>query len=106
MRIYTAAVQKRGVIKFGAGTRYQSDVSALRRHQAFLGQVPVDLVEELARQPVGLQQVAELQQRCRVRRRLAAQVDTDESTNGLAVVDRVFDTLIRQPKALLGHIYA
>lgn len=68
--------------------------------------MPVDRVEDLARQPVGLKQVAELQQSRRVRRRLAAQVDADESTNGLAVVGRVFDTFVRQNEALLGHVHA
>ena len=79
---------------------------AFAHHQAFLGQVPVDRVEDLARQPVGLKQVAELQQSRRVRRRFAAQADADESTNGLAVVDRVFDTFVRQTKALLGYVHA
>lgn len=68
--------------------------------------MPVDRVEYLARQPVGLKQVAELQQGRRVRRRFATQVDADASTNGLAVVDRVFDTFIRQANALLGHVHA
>ena len=68
--------------------------------------MPVDRVEDLARQAVGLKQVAELQQGRRVRRRFAAQVDADESTNGLAVVDRVFDTFVRQTKALLGYVHA
>lgn len=48
----------------------------------------------------------ELQQGRRVRRRFAAQVDADKGTNGLAVVDRVFDAFVRQAKALLGHIHA
>ena len=47
------------------------DDGAFAHHQAFLGQVPVDRVEDLARQPVGLKQVAELRQGRRVRRRFA-----------------------------------
>ena len=66
------------------GDQRSVDDSAFAHHQAFLGQVPVNRVEDLARQPLGFKQVAELQQGRRVRRRFAAQVDADESTMQLA----------------------
>lgn len=84
------------------GDQRSVDDVAFAHHQAFLGQVPVDL----AREPVGLKQLGKLQQGRRLRRPLAAQVDADENTNGLAVVDRVFDTFIRQTKALVGNVHA
>ena len=59
-------------------------------------------VEDPPGQLLGFQQVPKLGQGCRVRRRLAVQVNADKSTNGLAVVDRVLDTFVRQTKALLG----
>ena len=34
------------------------------------------------------------------------QVDADESPNRLAVVDRIFDSLVRQTEALLGDVHA
>lgn len=79
---------------------------AFAHYQALLGEVSVDRVEDLARQPFGFKQVAELQQGRRVRRRLAAQINTDKGANRLAVVDRVFDAFVRQTKALLGHVHA
>ncbi len=74
-------------------------------HQTFFGQMSVDRIEDLARQFVRLEQVAKLEQGRRVRRRLAAQIDADKSTNGLAVVDRIFDAFVRQTKALLGYVH-
>ena len=82
------------------------DDGSFAHHQAFLGQVPVDGIEDLARKPVGFQEVPELQQRRRVRRRLAAQVNSDEGADGLAVIDRIFNAFVRQAKALLGHVHA
>jgi len=93
------------------GRRWRGDQrsihdGAFTHHQAFLGQMSVDRIEDLPRQRVCFQQVAELQQRRRVRRRLAAQVNANESADGLAVVDRVLDAFVRQPKALLGNVHA
>lgn len=34
------------------------------------------------------------------------QIDADEAANGLAVVDRIFDTFVRQAKTLLGDVHA
>ena len=82
------------------------DDGAFAHHQALLGEVTVDRVEDLACEPFGFKQAAELQQGRRVRRRLAAQINVDKSANGLAVVDRIFDAFVRQTKALLGHVHA
>jgi len=77
----------------------------LAHHQTFFGEVLVDRIEDLARQICWFENVTKLEQRRRVWRRLAAQIDADESANGLAVVDRIFDAFVRQTKALLGHIH-
>ena len=50
--------------------------------------------------------MAELQQGRRVRRRLTAQVDADESASGLAAVYPVLNAFVRQTKTLLGHVHA
>lgn len=65
-------------------------------HQAFAGQVHIDFIEDPARQVVLFEQPTELEQRRGVLRRLMRQVDADKAANGLAVVDRIFDTLVRQ----------
>jgi hypothetical protein len=44
--------------------------------------------------------VTKLEPRRRVRHRLAAHVNANESTNSVAVVDRIFDAFARQTKAL------
>jgi hypothetical protein len=82
------------------------DDGPLAHHQAFAGQMPVDLIENPACQAVLLEQAAELEQRRRVRRRLVRQVDADKSANGLAIVDRVLDAFVRQAKALLRDVHA
>ena len=74
------------------------DDGAFAHHQALLGEVSVDRVENLARESFGFKQVAELQQGRRVRRRLPAQINADKGANGLAVIDRVFDAFIDKPK--------
>ena len=53
-----------------------------------------------------LQQPAAFKERRRVWRRLAIEVDADERTNRLAVVDYVFDAFVRQAKALLRNVHA
>jgi hypothetical protein len=68
--------------------------------------VAVDGAEDLARQFLRLGQVAKLEQCRRVRRRLVAQVDADESANGLDVLDRIPDAFVRQTEALLGYRHA
>lgn len=66
----------------------------------------IDRVKDLTRQLFRFEKVTEFEQRRRVRRRLTVQVNADESADGLAVVDGVFDALIGQVEALLGHIHA
>ena len=100
---------KLAVFVFGrrrGGDQHGGDDGAFAHHQTLLGQVPIDRIEYLARQPVGFKQVAELQQGRCVWSRLAAQIDANKGTNGLAVVDRVFNAFVRQTKALLGNVHA
>ena len=90
------------------GDQRSVDDSAFAHHQAFLGQVPVNRVEDLARQPLGFKQVAELQQGRRFRRRFAAQVDADESTMQLAT--RRYAVYLREEtvtprQLLLGGVF-
>jgi hypothetical protein len=68
--------------------------------------MPVNRVENHAREFVFFKQSAEFQERRCVRGRLAIEVDSEEATNRLAIVNRVFDTFIRQAKALLRDIHA
>ena len=55
------------------------DDGAFAHHQALVSEVSVDGVEDLAREPSGFKQVAELKQGRRVRRRLAAQINTTKA---------------------------
>ena len=82
------------------------DDGPLAHHQATAGQVPVDFIEDPARQVVFLEQTAKLEKCRRVRRRLVRQVDADKAANGLAVVDRIFDALVRQAETLLRDVHA
>ena len=66
----------------------------------------VDYLEDRLGQLVFLQQTAELQQGGGIRCRFAAEVNADEGADRLAVVERIFRPLVRQAKALLGHIHA
>ena len=88
------------------GDQGSVDDSTFTHHQTLLGQVPVDGVENLARDAFCLEQMTKLQQRRRVRRRLAIEVDTDKTTDCLAIVNRIFDAFIGQAKTLLGHVHA
>ena len=81
------------------------DDGPFAHHQTLRRQVPVDGLENLTDQLMRLEQSAEFQPRRRVRRRLPIEVDTDEATNGLAVVERVLDAFVRQAKALLGNVH-
>jgi hypothetical protein len=65
----------------------------------------LDDLENVLRETVRLEQATELQQRSRVRGRLAGQIDTDESADGLAVVDGTFDAFIGQAEALLSELH-
>jgi len=55
--------------------------------------MPVNRIEDLTGQIVSFEQVAKLRKHRSIRRGFVAQIDTDESANCLAVVDRVFDAL-------------
>lgn len=66
----------------------------------------VDRLEDLVRQAVGFQLVAEFQQGCRIRHRLAVRINADKGVNELTVVDRVFYAFVPQVEALLGHVHA
>ena len=79
---------------------------ALAQQQATLGQVRVDALEQLRRQGVLLEQPPKLQQCGRVGHRLNRQVDADELSHGLAVVDRVFHRFVGQAKPLLQKVHA
>ena len=59
---------------------------------------PVDRLEDLARDPIGFEQVAELQKRCGIRWRLRPQINVDKSPDGLAIVDRISMSLSDKPK--------
>ncbi len=79
---------------------------ALAQQQALTRQVIADRRENHPAEIVCFDQAAELQQRGRIRRRLARQIDADEAADGVAVVQRILDALVRQPEALLGDIHA
>jgi hypothetical protein len=68
--------------------------------------VSVDGLENLARETVRLQQMSEFQQRRRLRCRLAIEVDADEATDRLAVVNRIFNAFVGQTKTLLSNVHA
>lgn len=68
---------------------------AFAHQQAFGGKMGIDRVEYLACQVVGFQQSAKFQQRRRIRRRFTVQIDSDKTADGLAVVDRIFNTFTK-----------
>lgn len=74
--------------------------------QAFAGKVPVDFIEDPARQLVVLKEARELQPRGRIGRRFVRQVDTNKGADYLAVVDGIFNAFFRQAETLLGDIHA
>lgn len=82
------------------------DHGSFAQQQALGGQVLVDRLEDALGPLVLLEQSAELQQRRRIGRVLAAQVDADESADRLAVVHRVFDAFIGETEALLRDVHA
>lgn len=71
---------------------------AFAHHQASFGQMAVYRLEDLARQPIGIEEVGQLQQGRPVPCRFAAKSDADKSANGLAVINRIFDALSDKPK--------
>jgi hypothetical protein len=66
----------------------------LAHHQTLFGDVLVDRIQDPARSIFCFENVMKLEQRRRVRRRIAAQIDANESANSLAVVDRIFDAFV------------
>lgn len=81
------------------------DDGALAHHQTLVGQMSVDALEDLACESVLFEQTAKLQQGGRIGRRLPCQVDADEATDCLAVLDRVLDPFVREAEALLGDVH-
>ena len=80
--------------------------SAAPHHQPLGGQMLVDILEDGRRQLVVLEQAAKLEQGRCIGGRLPGEVHADEPTDRLAVVERIFDRLIRQTETLLGDVVA
>ena len=78
---------------------------AFTQQQAFGGAVMGNRVENRFAQLMLFEQVTEFKQGRGIRGRFSGKIDIDKMTNGLAVVDGILDALIRQPKALLGHMH-
>jgi hypothetical protein len=78
----------------------------LAHHPTLFGQVSIDRSEDLTSQFFGLAQVSKLEQRRRVWSRLAGQIDANENSIGLAVVDCMSNAFLRQAETLLGYIHA
>ena len=97
-----------GLVPGGGGRRHNGGVDdgALAHEQALLGQVGVDFLEDPLGQGMLLQQVTEAQQRGRIRHTLDGQIDTDEVTHGLAVVDGILQRFIGQGIPLLQKVNA
>lgn len=93
------------VRRWWRGNQRSVNNSPLAHHRTLFGEVSIDRIGDLARQIFCFEQVTKLEQRRRVWRRLAAQIDADESANGLAVVDCISNAFVRQTEALLGHIH-
>jgi hypothetical protein len=82
------------------------DNRAFLHHQPPLAQHDADLVEQLSRQFMLDEHTAKFQQRSRVRHRFDRQVDPGERAHRHAVVQRVFQRLVRQPVPLLQEVDA
>ena len=78
---------------------------AIAQEQALVGETPVDRLEKLLGQLCALEQTPELQQRRRIRSRFDSEINADETTNRLAVVNRILDAFVREAKNLLGDIH-
>jgi len=66
----------------------------------------VDGVEDHSGKAIGFEQMPEFQQRRGIGRRRAIEASADKSADRLAVLDRIFDALVRQAETLLGHVHA
>ena len=80
--------------------------STLAHQQTALGQRRDDLVEQRLGQLVALQPMAEVKHRRRVRHRVHRQIDAGKAAQGLAVVQRILQRLVRQPVPLLQEVDA
>ena len=65
----------------------------------------VDRLEDLAGESIRLEQATKLEQRRRVWRVLAGEVNADEATDRLAVVERILDAFVGESEALLRDIH-
>jgi len=74
--------------------------------QSFGRQNGVDGGEDSLGEIVFFQQATELEQGRRIGCCLPVQIDPNESADRLAVVDRIFNAFVGQPKALLGDVHA
>ena len=107
LRLVHLGVARLGAVlgRRGRGNERRINDRALAHHQASLGQMRLDDLEDFLREPVRLEQATKPQQRGRVGRRLAGQIDANESADCLAVVDGVLDPFIGQAEALLSDIH-
>ena len=64
----------------------------------------VDCRKDSWGQAVRLEQTTKFEQRRGIRRYLAIEVNADEGTNGLTIVEAIFNAFVRQPEALLRHL--
>ena len=80
------------------------DDRPLAHRQAALLQQRRDLAEQHFGQFVALQPMAEVQHGRRVRHPLHRQIDAGKAAQGLAVVKRIFQRLVRQPVPLLHEV--
>ena len=79
--------------------------SPFTQQQATRGQVGIDGGEEAFAQIVRFKQPAEFQQRGGVRHAFGTQVNAGKPAQGLAVVDRVFESFVGQAIPLLEEIH-
>lgn len=82
------------------------DYGAFSEQQALLSKVGVDGGKDALGQSVGFEQAAEPEQGGGIRGGFPVQINANEGSNGLAVVDCIFDPLVRQSEALLGNVHA
>ena len=79
---------------------------AFAQHQALARQMRLDCGKDGFGQLVRFEQMAKLEQRRRIRRRFPPQVEAHKLADGLAVVERIFDTFVGQSQALLHDVHA
>lgn len=82
------------------------DNGAFLEDQALHGQQRIDGRKDTLGQLAPFEYPAELQQGGGVGCGLTGQVDANKAADGLTVVDGIFDSLVREPEALLGNVHA